>query len=119
MFSIRKVILTFLIEKTHYIFIPINSNIIPAITPILYKIPTILKFSFNPLLILNNTANPTPAPVNSPAIKLDTDITFSKYMFVKITDAAQFGIRPINPAIIGPIIGLFNNIFAIFIPIYI
>ena len=63
---------------------------------------------------MNRTANPTPAPVNNPAIKLETDITFSKYIFVIITDDAQFGINPINAAIIGPIIGLFNNRCAMF-----
>ena len=45
---------------------------------------------------------------------LTTDITFCKYIFVIITDAAQFGINPINAEIIGPSIGLSNNKFAIF-----
>ena len=86
---------------------------IPDITPIPYNIPTIARFCFISLFVLNNTASPTPAPVNSPEIKLATDITFSKYILVIITDAAQFGISPSNAETIGPIIGLFNNKCAI------
>ena len=82
--------------------------IIPEIAPIVYNKATIPIFSFSLLFVLNNTASPTPAPVNNPAIILPSEITFSKYIFVIITDAAQFGINPINDVIIGPIIGLFN-----------
>ena len=71
-------------------------------------------FSFSFLFVLNSTASPTPAPVNNPAIILPADIKFSKYIFVIITDAAQFGINPINPAITGPNIFLFNNKFEMF-----
>ena len=62
-------------------------------------------FCFNPRLVLNRTASPTPAPVNKPAIILAAEITFSKYKLVMITDAAQFGINPTAPAMIGPKIG--------------
>ena len=66
------------------------------------------------LFVLNNTASPTPAPVSNPDIMLAADITFSRYIFVKITDAAQFGIRPIRLATIGPKIFWFNSKLAIF-----
>ena len=82
-------------------------------TPIAYKIPTIFKFSFIPLFILNKTASPTPAPTNNPEIKVATDIISFKYICVIITDDAQLGINPISPDIIGPIIGLFCKKFAI------
>ena len=85
-----------------YRFSPISSNIIPEIAPIKYTIKTIFIFSFMFLFVLNNTASPTPAPVSKPDIMLAADITFSRYIFVKITDAAQFGIRPIRLATIGP-----------------
>ena len=90
----------------NYIVIPINSNIIPDMTPIAYSRTVILIFSLTPLFVLNNTASPTPAPTNSPAIIVPTDIIFSKYICVIITDEAQFGIKPIKPDIIGPNIGL-------------
>ena len=91
----------------------IACKIIPDIVPIKYNNPTIFTFSFQFLFVLNNIASPTPAPVNNPAIILPTEITFSKYKFVKITDAAQFGIRPIKAAIAGPIIDLFKIQLAI------
>ena len=83
-----------------YIVIPSNSMIIPEMVPIVYNRATIPMFSFSLLFVLNKTASPTPAPVNSPAIMLPSEITFSKYIFVIITDAAQFGIKPINDVII-------------------
>ena len=58
------------------------------------------------MLFLNNTTSPTPAPTNNPDNIVETFIIFSKYNLVNITDEAQFGINPINPAIIGPNIGL-------------
>ena len=91
-----------------YIVNPIKSITIPEITPIAYNKTTIPIFSFILLFVLNNTASPTPAPVNNPDIILPSEITFSKYIFVIITDAAQFGIKPINEAIIGPTTGLFS-----------
>ena len=96
-----------------YNVIPIKSIIIPEITPIAYNITNIPIFSFILLFVLNNTASPTPAPVNSPDIILPSEITFSKYIFVIITDAAQFGISPISDDINGPITGLFNIQLAI------
>ena len=54
------------------------------------------------LLVLNNTSNPTPALTATPDIKTGIEITFSTNNSVNITDEAQFGINPINPAIIGP-----------------
>ena len=81
--------------------------IIPAITPILYNRAAIFIFCLIPLLVLNNTANPTPAPTNNPEIAVAKEITFSKYICVKITDDAQFGISPMIPARIGPNIGWF------------
>ena len=98
----------FYIESNFYIFNPISSNIIPDITPIAYNKIVIFIFSFMPLLVLNNTANPTPAPTSKPAIIVPTDIIFSKYICVMITEDAQFGINPIAPDIIGPSIGLSN-----------
>ena len=97
----------------YYNAIPIKSIIIPEITPIAYNKTTIPIFSFILLFVLNNTASPTPAPVNNPDIILPSDITFSKYIFVIITDAAQFGINPISDVISGPITGLFNIQIAI------
>ena len=79
---------------------------IPETTPIPYKRTVILMFSLIPLFVLNNTASPTPAPTNKPAIIVPTEMIFSKYICVIITDEAQFGIRPINPEMIGPNIGL-------------
>ena len=90
-----------------------SSKNIPEITPIEYNNTKIFKLSFIPLLVLNNTANPTPAPTRSPEIKVEAVIKFSKYICVNITDAAQFGISPIKPAITGPIIGLFSAKLAI------
>ena len=87
---------------------PNNSNITPANTPITYNNPTIIIFFFIPLFALNNTASPTPDPTNNPEIIVAAEITFSKYICVKITDEAQLGIKPINPAIIGAKIGLFS-----------
>ena len=84
---------------------PINSKAIPEITPIIYNNETILMFCLIPLFVLNNTASPTPALTKVPEIIVDIEITFSKYICVKITDAAQFGINPINPDNIGPNIG--------------
>ena len=77
---------------------PIKSINIPDITPMPYTNKTIPTFSFNLSFVLNNTASPTPAPVNNPAIMLPNDITFSRYRFVIITDAAQFGINPMRLA---------------------
>ena len=71
--------------------------------PIKYINPTIIIFSFICFLfVLNNTNKPTPAPVNNPAISDAILITFSIYKLVIITDAAQFGIKPIKLEIIGP-----------------
>ena len=70
-------------------------------------------FSFSLLFVLNSIASPTPAPVNSPDIRLPSEIMFSKYIFVIITDDAQLGISPISDDIIGPISGLFNSQLAI------
>lgn len=97
----------------YYSVIPIKSIIIPEITPIVYNKVIIPIFSLILLFVLNNTASPTPAPVNKPDIILPSEITFSKYIFVIITDAAQFGINPISDAIIGPITCLFNIQLAI------
>ena len=73
----------------------------------LYKIAVIFIFSFKFLFTLNNTSNPTPAFASNPAIKIEAVIKFSTYNLVIITEDAQFGIKPINPAITGPKILLF------------
>lgn len=45
--------------------------------------------------------SPIPAPVQSPAITEEKEIAPLRYSCVRITDAAQFGIRPIKAAIAG------------------
>ena len=72
----------------------------------MYNNNTILIFSFKFLFTLNNTISPTPALTNKPAINVATVIKPSKYNWVIITEAAQFGISPTIPAITGPKIGL-------------
>ena len=67
-----------------------------------YNKITILAFSFIFLFTLNNINNPTPAPTSSPESIVASVITFPKYNCVNITDEAQFGINPTNPAIVGP-----------------
>ena len=54
------------------------------------------------LFVLNKIISPTPAPVKSPAISEAPLIMFCIYKFVIITDAAQFGIKPIKLEIAGP-----------------
>ena len=66
-----------------------------------YNNVIILIFSFAFLFTLQSINIPTPAPTNSPDIIVAIFITFSKYNWVNITDDAQFGINPTNPAIIG------------------
>ena len=73
-----------------------------------------LKFSFIFFLfVLNSTISPTPAPVSKPEIKAEAFITFCIYKFVIITEAAQFGIKPIKLEIIGPKYRLFCIKFSI------
>ena len=83
-------------------FYIINCKINPEVTPIKYINAEIIRFCFIFLLVLNNTINPTPAPVSNPATKEAIFITFSIYKLVIITDAAQFGISPIKLDTIGP-----------------
>ena len=61
-----------------------------------------MKFSLKFLFVLNNTNSPTPAFTATPDINTGIAITFSTNNSVNITDDAQFGINPTNPAIIGP-----------------
>lgn len=91
-----------------YIVNPHSCNTTPTITPIAYNKTTILVFSFMFLFTLNKTNIPNPAFTSNPASIVAILITFVKYNFVRITDDAQFGINPINPAIIGPNTGLFS-----------
>lgn len=86
----------------------INSIIIPAVTPIVYNVETILIFSFKFLFILNNTIIPSPEFTSSPPISVPSPITLLTNSSVNITEDAQFGISPISPAKIGPSIGLFK-----------
>ena len=65
-------------------------------------------FSFLFSFVLNNTNNPTPAFTHNPEINIGIDITFSTNNSVNTTDDAQLGIRPIIPAINGPITGLLS-----------
>ena len=55
---------------------------------------------------MKSTNSPTPALTATPEINIGIEITFSINNSVKITDEAQFGINPINPAITGPNITL-------------
>ena len=50
-------------------FYIINCKINPEVTPIKYINAEIIRFCFIFLLVLNNTINPTPAPVSNPATK--------------------------------------------------
>lgn len=52
-------------------------------------------------LTLNNTIQPTPAPVLNPAINAPKLIAFDKYSCDKIIEDAQLGMSPSNPAITG------------------
>ena len=85
-----------------YIVKLINCKNIPTITPIKYNIPIILILSLIFLLTLKRTSKPIPAFTRSPEISIATLIIFSTYNCESKTDAAQFGINPINPATSGP-----------------
>ena len=80
-------------------YTPVSSRIRPAITAITYNTAIIFIFSFLSGFTLNNTTSPIPAPVQSPAITEEKEIAPLRYSCVRITDAAQFGIRPIKAAI--------------------
>ena len=82
-------------------YTPVSSRIRPAITAITYNTAIIFIFSFLSGFTLNNTTSPIPAPVQSPAITEEKEIAPLRYSCVRITDAAQFGIRPIKAAIAG------------------
>ena len=82
-------------------------------TPIMYSKQIINIFSFTFLFVLNKIINPTPAPVKRPATREAPFKMFSMYKFVKITEAAQFGISPIKLAINGPKTAFFDTKFAI------
>ena len=80
-------------------FFYINTCIkVPAMTETRYIKAMILMFSFIFLLALNNTIKPTPAPVERPAITDPKLKLPSMKSWVRIMEAAQFGIRPIRPA---------------------
>ena len=85
----------------YYNIFIIKSIIIPQNTPIIYTSPSILKFSFTFLFVLNSIILPTPAPVESPAIIEPRLILPSINSFVSSTDEAQFGMSPIILAING------------------
>ena len=63
---------------------------------------TINIFCFKFLFILNNTNRPVPAFANKPPINEPKLMIFDRYNSVILTDEAQFGIRPISAATIGP-----------------
>ena len=63
-----------------------------------HSVIEIKQFSFKLELTLNKTNKPTPAPASSPDIILPKLIKPDKYNSLIITDAAQFGIKPIREA---------------------
>jgi len=89
----------------------INSIMIPENTPSEYSNRSIFIFSFMFLLLLNNTSNAVPLPVNNPDISDAKFIALFRYNSVNITLAPQFGINPIKLVINGPNIVFFRNNF--------
>ena len=89
---------------------PIKPKAVPAIT----KIAVIKRFSLRFLFTLYNIRRPTPAPEKRPESIVPTVIIPSTHRFVRVTDTAQFGIRPMTDAITWLIIGLSYMILEIF-----
>ena len=85
----------------HAHYTPNISKISPAATAIPYNTAIIFTFSFLSGFTLNKTTRPIPAPVHNPAITDANEIAPLIYSCVRITDAAQLGINPINAAITG------------------
>ena len=50
-------------------------------------------------MLLNNSSNPNPLPVNKPEKRVPIEIRLDKYNSVIITLLAQLGIKPIKLAI--------------------
>ena len=66
------------------------------------------------MFTLNSINNPNPEFTNKPPIIVPIAIIFSKYISVRITELAQFGISPIKHAINAPITGMSDIMLAIF-----
>ena len=65
------------------------------------RIPTTSAVFFLSSFFLSKTKSPKPAPEESPAITEPKLKTPCKYIIVKRTDTAQFGINPKIPAMTG------------------
>ena len=68
----------------------------PNITPALYTIEIIVRFSLWLWFVLNSSNIPIPLPVSSPDRSVPTDIRFDAYNSVIIILLAQLGIKPIK-----------------------
>ena len=98
----------------------INSIMIPDIAPSRYNNININIFSLMFLLPLNNTIIAVPLPVSKPLINDDMLMALFKYNSVNITEAPQFGIRPIILVISGAnIVSLRNSFDRKSSPIYV
>lgn len=80
---------------------PASSSTMPERIPTTVSTANIFKFSPLCRFTLNRTTRPTPAPVHSPAITDANDMAPFRYSCVSMTDAAQFGIRPMTAAMTG------------------